>query len=55
MSKKFSNQEIAEKFEHLFLKGWSLSEDKIYLQKRRQHKCDSCTLYKSTAKYSSTM
>ena len=33
MPKKFNNKEIAEKFEHLFLKGWNLSEDKIYIQK----------------------
>ena len=33
MQKKFSSNEITEKFEHLFLKGWSLSEDKIYIQK----------------------
>ena len=33
MPKKFSQKEIKEKFEHLFLKGWRLSEDKIYIQK----------------------
>ena len=32
MAKKLSNKEIDEKFDHLFLKGWSLSEDKIYIQ-----------------------
>ena len=33
MQKKFSNKEIEEKFKHLLLKGWNLSEDKIYIQK----------------------
>ena len=33
MQKKFSIKEIEEKFEHLVLKGWILSEDKIYIQK----------------------
>ena len=33
MPRKFNNKEVAEKFEHLFSKGWSLSEDKIYIQK----------------------
>ena len=32
-AKKFSNKEIEEKFKHLVLKGWNLSEDKIYIQK----------------------
>ena len=33
MQKKFSNKEIEEKFKHLVLKGWNISEDKIYIQK----------------------
>ena len=33
MQQKFSDREIDEKFEHLLSKGWSFSEDKIYIQK----------------------
>ena len=33
MPKRMSDKEIAEKFAHLLSKGWSFSEDKIYIQK----------------------
>ena len=33
MPTKLSDKEIDEKFEHLLSKGWSFSEDKIYIQK----------------------
>ena len=33
MPKKFSDKEITAKFKHLLSKGWSFSEDKIYIQK----------------------
>ena len=33
MPRKLSDKELDEKFEHLLSKGWSFSEDKIYIQK----------------------
>ena len=36
MKKKYNESEIKEKFSHLISKGWTFSEDKIYIQKTFQ-------------------
>ena len=38
MKKKYTDAEVKKKFNHLVLKGWAFSEDKIYLQKNFQFK-----------------